>query len=77
MPSLSRRLDATDVVLSLLPRLEKDGDGIEELLVSGWNDLTLERALTEFDGRCVERLESCGTEGLGRAEEDDWVKGAT
>jgi len=70
MPSLSRRLSAADVVLPLLPRFEQVGDGIEEFLVSGWNDLILERAPAEFDGRCGGRLESCGTEEFGRAEED-------
>jgi len=58
MPSLPRRLSAADVVLPLLPRFEQVGDGIEEFLVSGWNDLILERALAEFDDRCVGRLGS-------------------
>ena len=70
MPSLSRRLSAADVVLPLPPRFEQVGDGIEEFLVSGWNDLILERAPAEFDDRCGGRLESCGTEEFGRAEED-------
>jgi len=69
MPLLSGRLSAADAVLSPLPRFEKVGDEIEELLVSGWNNLTSERAPAEFDDRCVERLESCGTERF-RADDD-------